>query len=52
MSNYKKMYFQLFNSITDALNQLEKNNIDIATVLLKKAQINSEELYIKQEQYK
>lgn len=47
MSNYKEMYFKLFNSISDAIKQIGKQNYGEATDLLKRAQAESEELYIK-----
>ncbi len=43
MDVYKKMYFKLFNAITDSLELKEK---EIADELLKKAQIETEEIYI------
>ena len=46
---YKKMYFHLFNAITDALNTLEQGNIWDAKRLLMEAQCATEELYISAE---
>lgn len=46
---YKKMYFCLFNAITDALGALEKGNIWDAKRLLKEAQCATEEMYISAE---
>ena len=43
MDIYKKMYFKLFNAITDSLEPEEKEKVD---ELLKKAQIEAEEKYI------
>ncbi len=48
---YKKMYFRLFNRITDALEILEKSTvlseeIMYAIGILKKAQIETEEMYV------
>ena len=40
---YKKMYFHLFNVITDAL---EENDITVLKEILKQGQIETEELYI------
>lgn len=40
---YKKMYFHLFNTITDAL---EENDIIVLKELLKQGQIETEEMYI------
>lgn len=46
---YKKMYFHLFNAITDALGALEKGNIWDAKRLLMEAQCATEEMYISAE---
>ena len=43
---YKKLYFKLFNSISDAIQQIKSRNYGKAEDILKKAQIDSEELYI------
>ena len=43
---YQKMYTTLFNSITDALQLIEKGNSAGAAVLLKQAQQSTEEQYI------
>lgn len=40
---YKKMYFRLFNVVTDAL---EENDIDKMREILKNGQIETEEMYI------
>jgi len=40
---YKKMYFKLFNIITDAL---EENDVEKIRVILKNGQIETEEMYI------
>lgn len=40
---YKKMYFRLFNIITDALNE---NDIDKMRQILINGQIETEEMYI------
>lgn len=44
--NYKKLYFMLFNAITDALQLLEQNDIAGASVKLYAAQYLAEETYI------
>ena len=44
---YKKMYFKLFNVITDAL---EENDITVLKEILKQGQIETEELYIEGEE--
>lgn len=49
MANYKKMYYSLFNSITDALNEMEHNNYRLAERVLKTAQEKSEELFVETE---
>ena len=43
---YKKMYLHLFNSVSDAVWELEKGNGAYAEELLKKAQAESEELFM------
>ena len=43
---YRDLYYLLFNSITDALHQLEKNNIGMAEEILRNAQITAEEEYL------
>ena len=43
---YKKMYFMLFNVITDVLELLEKGNVWEAKSRLMKAQQDAEEVYI------
>jgi hypothetical protein len=43
---YKELYFTLFRAITDALALLESGKPAAATLLLKNAQIKTEELYI------
>ena len=40
---YKKMYYRLFNRVTDALNAKTKEESD---EILKNAQIETEEMYI------
>ena len=46
MENYQKMYSTLFNAITDALAQIEKQNYGDAKSALIAAQQKAEELYI------
>ena len=46
MENYQKMYSTLFNAITDALAQIEKQNYGDAKSTLIAAQQNAEEMYI------
>ena len=42
--NYEKMYHLLFNAITDALEQMEKQNLGSAKDLLTTAQQKTEEI--------
>ena len=44
--NYEKMYHLLFNAITDALEQIEKQNLGSAKDLLTTAQQKAEEIYM------
>ena len=46
MPDYQKMYFHLFNSITDALVQLEQQNYGLAVERLKAAQVDGENAYL------
>ena len=46
MPNFEKMYFQLFNAITDAIEEAEKMNFGQAKFILIKAQQKCEETYI------
>ncbi len=51
MPNYKKMYFHMFNSITDVIDGLDKDALDnneIVRVIekLKQIQLDGEEMYI------
>lgn len=52
MADYKRMYFTLFNNVTDAINLLEDtgdiklNKVSEAIEILKNAQIECEEIYI------
>ena len=47
MNIYEKMYLELFNAVTDALKLLEEESE--ASVLLKKAQMECEQIYIEAE---
>ena len=44
--NYEKMYHLLFNAITDALEQMEKQNLGSAKDLLTPVQQKAEEIYM------
>ena len=46
MVDYGKMYFLLFNRITDALTEIEKRNYGHATDILKAAQVDAEAIYM------
>ena len=50
MPDYQKMYFHLFNAITDALVQLERQNYGLAAECLKAAQIDGENAYLTAEE--
>lgn len=47
MPSYERMYFRLFNTLTDVLVALEKGDIFTAMALIKKAQCDAEDIYIK-----
>ena len=49
MPDYKKMYFKLFNSLTDVIEELEKHNYGKAGEILRNAQRATEEDYINNE---
>lgn len=49
MTDYKKLYFYLFNQITDAIEELENGRFGAASSLLKKAQQVSEDQWINAE---
>ena len=44
--DYKKMYFHLFNAITDALCDMENGDPSAADLRLIRAQQTTEEMYI------
>ena len=46
MPDYQKMYTTLFNAITDALEEIEKQNIGLAREQLIAAQQLAEDIYI------
>ena len=47
MRSYKKMYLYLFNTISEAVDELEQGNAAAAENLLKEAQAESEDMLIK-----
>ena len=49
MEEYKKMYLLLFSAITDALEQMEKQNYGTAKDLLITAHQKAEEIYMSAE---
>lgn len=44
--DYKKLYFHLFNAVTDALQAIEQKNYGQAEALLTAAQRDAEEMYM------
>ena len=44
--DYKKLYFHLFNAVTDALRALEQQNYGQAAALLATAQQEAEDMYM------
>ncbi len=46
MTDYEKLYHLLFNAITDALEQMQKQNYGDARDLLVTAQQQTEEIYM------
>lgn len=49
MELYRKLYFTLFNGVTDALEALEIKNYGLAQDILQKAQQNAEEQFLEAE---
>ena len=49
MPDYEKLYSALFNAITDALEQMEKQNFGTAKEILIAAQQQAEEIYMSAE---
>lgn len=45
-ADYEKLYFYLFNRITDALEELEKGRSETARLLLVSAQQAAEEMFV------
>lgn len=50
LNRYEKMYFTLFNQITDALDALNAQNYGQASEILRSAQQQAEEQYIQETQ--
>ena len=49
MTDYKKLYFQLFGCISTALEQLEQRNYGIAQTLLLQALTKAEDTYLEED---
>ena len=49
MADYKKMYFHLFNAVTNTLNEVERYNFGLAGQYLKNGQIDCEAIYVESE---
>ena len=47
--DYKKLYFHLFNAVTDALQAITQQNYGQAAALLISAQQETEEMYMDEE---
>ena len=47
--DYKKLYYHLFNAVTDAIQAMEQQNYGQAIALLIVAQQEAEEMYISEE---
>lgn len=45
---FKKLYLQLFNSVTDALRLIERGEIQTAVAVLRRAQADCEERYMEE----
>lgn len=52
MPDYEKMYFGLFNHISDAIGQMKEMNYGLASDILKQAQTEGEERYLSEENQK
>lgn len=48
-AGYKKMYFTLFNRISDAVTALDAENVLLARTILCAAQQEGEELYLEED---
>lgn len=46
MADYRGLYYDLFNAITDALENIENNQSDKAYYILLKAQTEAEEKFV------
>ena len=43
---YRKLYFTMFNGVTDALDAIDAQNFGVAGEILRKSQQDAEELYL------
>ena len=50
MQNYQKLYAFMFNAATNALRQIREENYSAARDILERAQRQTEEMYIAQEE--
>ena len=50
MEIYKKMYYRLFNGVTDALEAMEQQNFGTAAQLLRDTQSECEEMFLDAEE--
>ena len=48
--DYKKLYFHLFNAVTDTLQAIEQQNYGQASAILISAQQETEEMYMDEEE--
>ena len=46
MASYRKMYYHLFNAVTDSLQQLEQGRIPLAVYTLMQAQADCEKMFM------
>ena len=49
MADFEKMYYRLFNAITDALRSLDADDLSNVKTILIKAQCETEEMFIEAE---
>ena len=49
MPNFEKMYFELFNTVTDALELLARGNVAGAMIHLAEGQCKTEDMYCEDE---
>ena len=46
MTVFKKMYFELFNALSNAIEEIDKHNFGNAAEIIKTAQLSAEEIFI------